>query len=308
MLSLWRRLPTIVRAVMAGLAVLVAGEIPWGGIAGYPFLAGWNLRVLPGVPWAVAPMALYLWLYWRYLDGAGWPRATAEARHTSLRANGLSGDIWGMSLFAGLIGLGALMAMLGVMSRLIRLPAESEPITVPAHMSVATVFLLLVMASIVAGVVEEAAFRGYMQGPIERRHGPTVAILVNGTVFGLAHYNHHPAAVFEMLPFYIGVAAVYGGLAYATNSILPGLVLHAGGDVFSLTRLWTTGLADWQVSAASPPLVWETGVDAAFVSSIVGFVVLGAGAAWAYSAVTRAARAASPSSHAVEPAAPTYRQ
>jgi hypothetical protein len=78
MRSLWRRLPTIVRAVMAGLAVLVAGTILWGGVAGYPFLAGWNLRVFPGVPWAVVPMALYLWLYWRHLDGAGWPRTTAE--------------------------------------------------------------------------------------------------------------------------------------------------------------------------------------------------------------------------------------
>jgi len=191
------------------------------------------------------------------------------------------------------------------MSRLVILPSESEPITVPPQMPFVTVFLLLVMASIVAGVVEEAAFRGYMQGPIERRHGPSVAILVNGSMFGLAHYNHHPASVFVMLPFYIGVAAVYGGLAYSTNSILPGLVLHAGGDVFSLTRLWTTGLADWQVSAASPALIWETGVDAAFVRSVVVFVLLGAAALWAYSAVARAAQAAAPPHHPLEPAART---
>ena len=33
------------------------------------------------------------------------------------------------------------------------------------------------------------------------------------------------------MPYYLAVAAVYGALAYFTNSILPSLVLHAGGNV-----------------------------------------------------------------------------
>jgi membrane protease YdiL (CAAX protease family) len=154
-----------------------------------------------------------------------------------------------------------------------------------------TAFPLLVMGSVVAGVVEEAGFRGYMQGPIERRHGPIVAILLNGALFGLAHFTHHPASVVAMLPFYLAVAAVYGGLAYATNSILPGMVLHAGGDVFSLTRLWTTGQPEWQVSAKPPVLIWETGADAAFWGYVAAFLLLGSGAAWAYTALAGAARA-----------------
>ena len=292
MLSLWRRLPIILRAVIAGLTVATTGTLPWA------FLGAWNLRVIPSVPWAILPMALYLWLYWQYLNGAGWPRTSAEGRRRGLRANGLSGDLWGMSLFAGMIGLAVLLPLLGIMSRLVRLPAESQPITVPPQMPSITVFLLLVMASIVAGVVEEASFRGYMQGSIERQHGPIVAILINGTFFGLGHYNHHPASVFAMLPFYIAVAAVYGGLAYATNSILPGLVLHAGGDVFSLTRLWTTGRPEWQVSAIPPALIWETGADAAFLGYVTVFLLLGAGAVWAYSALASTARAARASSAA----------
>jgi membrane protease YdiL (CAAX protease family) len=292
--SLWRRLPVIVRAVIAGFAVLAIGEAPWGGIAGHAGLAGWNGRVWVGAPWALVPMALYLWLYWRYLGGAGSPRTTAEARRTSLRANALSADVWGMSLLAGLLGLATLLPLSRVLGRLVTLPAEAEPITAPAHMPFATMFLLLVMASIVAGVVEETAFRGYMQGPIERRYGPVVAILVTGVVFGLAHYNHHPAAALTMLPFYIAVAAVYGGIAYATNSILPAVVLHAAGDVFSLGRLWLTGQPEWQASAspATPTLVWQTGVDFPFVRSVIVFGVLSAAAIWAYSALARTARAA----------------
>jgi hypothetical protein len=59
-LSLWQRVPAIVRAVISGVLVLYAGGIPWGGIAGYRFLAGWNNSVLVTVPWAIVPMGLYL--------------------------------------------------------------------------------------------------------------------------------------------------------------------------------------------------------------------------------------------------------
>ena len=97
-----------------------------------------------------------------------------------------------------------------------------------------------------------------------------------------------------MLPFYIGVTAVYGGLAWATDSILLGLVLHATGDVFSLTRLWITGRPEWQLTTtAPPPLIWETGVDAAFVRSLLVFVALAATTSWAYWALGRATRATS---------------
>jgi Type II CAAX prenyl endopeptidase Rce1-like len=153
-----------------------------------------------------------------------------------------------------------------------------------------TAFVLLVMASLVAGVAEEAAFRGYMQGPIERRHGPLAAILVSGAAFGFAHYYHHPASVVAMLPYYLTVSAVYGGLAYLTNSILPSLVLHAGGDVWSLTRLWATGRPEWQVAGEAPRLIWESGIDVAFLGSAGAFAFVGAGALLAYRGLARAVR------------------
>ena len=43
-----------------------------------------------------------------------------------------------------------------------------------------------------AGVLEEAAFRGYMQAPIERRHGPLVGMGVVAVVFTLAHLGTFP--------------------------------------------------------------------------------------------------------------------
>jgi membrane protease YdiL (CAAX protease family) len=142
------------------------------------------------------------------------------------------------------------------------------------------------MQSVVAGVTEEAAFRGYMQSPIERRYGLAVAILVNGALFGLLHFGNHPRDVLLMLPYYIAVAAVYGGLTWAADSILPALVLHSAGDIVVLTRWWATGLPEWQLAATPPPLVWEHGIDTSFVLTALSSVVLAISTALAYRAVS----------------------
>jgi membrane protease YdiL (CAAX protease family) len=185
---------------------------------------------------------------------------------------------------AGALGFGALLAFLAVTARLVHLP-PSEPIRVPAEMPAVTAFLLLVMASIVAGVTEEAAFRGYMQGMIERRHGVVLAVIVSGALFGLLHFPNHPADVFPMLPYYVAVSAVYGGLTWAADSILPALVLHSAGDVIVLTRWWLTGRPEWQVGSTPPPLIWEEGVDLAFGLSVAAAVGLALMTAQAYRGV-----------------------
>jgi membrane protease YdiL (CAAX protease family) len=171
------------------------------------------------------------------------------------------------------VGFATLLALLSVAARLVQLPASTSIIT-PPHMPVVTVVLLLTMQSIVAGVTEEAAFRGYMQSMVERRHGILIAILVNGIVFGLLHFGNHPRDVLLMLPYYVAVSAVYSGLTWAADSILPALVLHSAGDVVVLTRWWATGRPEWQLTATAPRLVWERGIDAPFVFTAIIFVVL----------------------------------
>ena len=207
-------------------------------------------------------------------------------RRANLRAKGLPAGVWGPALAAGALGFAALLALLVVATRLVRLPS-ALPIATPAEMPAATALLLLAMASVVAGVTEEAAFRGYMQSMVERRLGVTVAILANGTLFGLLHFGNHPADVFLMLPYYIAVSAVYGGLTWAADSILPALVLHSVGDIVVLTRWWATGRPEWQVTATPPPLVWDSGIDTSFVLAASASIVLARLTARAYGALRR---------------------
>jgi membrane protease YdiL (CAAX protease family) len=270
---------TITLALMTGTVVLLAGGLPWGG-----FLAPANLRIGVVVPWAILPMSIYLLCYWKFIGGRWGSKSSAGMRRANLRANPLPAELWSASLAAGLLGFAALVALIMLMGRLVNLPA-SGALTTPAGMPLMTTVALLVMASIVAGVTEEAAFRGYMQGPIERQYGLAVAILFNGAAFGLLHFPNHGADVWMMLPYYIAVSAVYSGLTWAADSILPALVLHSGGDVWSLVRLWASGRPEWQMQPDSAGLVWQTGVDAGFLITMAAFVGLSALTVWAYTGV-----------------------
>ena len=243
-----------------------------------------NFRFLSHVPWAVPVMAVYLWGFWRYLDGDGPPEETREFRRQSLRANRLSGTAWAWSLFAGGLGLVALVVALRVLNRLVELPQQAmpNPSNVPAY----TVWTLVLAGAPIAGLVEEAAFRGYMQGPIERRYGLFVSILITGTMFALVHLDFTPV----LWPYYIAVSALYGTVAFLTNSVWPAVVLHTSGNVYSNIDLLLHGRADWQAPAGFTDLVWTTGVDSAFLQLMAALLISVAAMLWAYTrlaAVTR---------------------
>ena len=240
---------TILAAAATGVVVLLAGNLLWAA------LGSWNLRIGTMVPWAIVPTALYLWTYWRVIAGPWGALSSSADRRAKLRANGLPARIWWASLAAGLLGFATLIALLVVAARLVRLPS-GPPITIPVEMPIVTALSLLVMQSIVAGVSEEAAFRGYMQSMIERRYGLAVAITRQ-------RYALRPAALQQSSRRCVVDASCTtspsrpctGGLTWAANSILPALVLHCAGDIVVLTRWWLTGRPEWQIGATTPPLV-----------------------------------------------------
>ena len=145
---------------------------------------------------------------------------------------------------------------------------------------------LLLMAAPVAGLVEEAAFRGYMQGPIERRYGLAVSILITGTMFAVAHLDF----TLILWPYYVAVAAIYGVVTHLTNSVLPAVVLHTGGNLYSNIDLWLHGQAEWQASSGPAALIWNAGADASFWMGSLALFLAAAATVWAYFRLARAAR------------------
>lgn len=169
-------------------------------------------------------------------------------------------------------------------NRLVVLPQQQLPDL--SKIPSVTVVSLLVVAAPVAGIVEEAAFRGYMQGPIERRHGFAIAILITGMMFAVAHLDFTPV----LWPYYVAVSAIYGGVTYLTNSILAAVVLHTCGNLYSNFDLWYRGHAEWQASAGIAALVWKSGVDRSFWLTCIAFAFVASAMVWAYFMLARAAR------------------
>ena len=267
----------VVLAVLAGLLVVLAGTLPRNLL----FLA--NLHYFATIPWAVPVSAAYLYLFWRYVGGAGPPESTAQQRREALGANRISARVWIWSLVAGTLGIVALVLALRVANQMVMLPQQQVPDL--SHIPRVTVWALLLMGAPIAGVVEESAFRGYMQRPIERRYGLPIAILITGTMFAVVHLDFTPI----LWPYYVAVAAIYGTVTYLTDSILPAIVLHTCGNIYSNSLLLVYGQAEWQAAADPAALIWKTGTDRAFWEQVSAFVLVTAVMVWAYRMLARAA-------------------
>ncbi len=220
----WGRLPAVVRGIVAGLVILQIGQIPPG-----VFLL-FNLKFTPNIPWFLLTTAVWLWFFWQYLNGKGWPEATAQARSKNLRAHPIPGRIWLWSLLAGGLGMAGVMCLAFLTARLANVPqaAFNPPFDISAYPLWTKISIFLSIAA-VAGVVEEAAFRGYMLSSIQRRHGWMAGILIAGLMFYLAHIGHAYATI-AFLPFFLTYSFLQGILVYLTRSILPSVVLHAVTD------------------------------------------------------------------------------
>ena len=199
-----------------GIVVLLAGNLPWGVL-----LVPLNLRVARVVPSAVLPMAIYPWCYWKHIGGSWGSKATAGERRANLRAIALSVKMWGASLGAGLLGFATIAVMLVLMSRLTNLPS-SAPLMAAEGMPSITMFVSVVMSSVVAGIREVLPSAATCK---DLSNGDTVWLSpfsLTGRAFGLLHFPNHPADVWIMLPYYIAVSAVYGGRTWAaTRSCRP---------------------------------------------------------------------------------------
>jgi membrane protease YdiL (CAAX protease family) len=212
-----------------------------------------NLKTSPAVPWAIALMAVLLWLVWQYVGGKWWPRSTANARRHFLRANRISRKILGWAIVAGALSIVALSGYWIVIVQLVKMPGN--PLPDFSGYPLLTVVLTLVMAAIVGAVAEEAAFRGYFQVALERELSAPVAIVISSLLISPAH-GLTQGFLWPTLLWYFFADVMFGVLAYLTNSILPGIVIHAAGLLVFFSLIWP---AD-----RSRRLVTDGGADAWF--------------------------------------------
>lgn len=217
-----------VRPVLAGLLIAVMGTVPW------TVMARRNATFRPDVPWAALATIAYLALLIAWLNGAGWPRRTATWRRWHLRlwpsrevmdrdtSTGVSSRL--LAALPLVVGWGVLTIIWILISR------PAQPPDVSAYTTTAFRFSVFFVGPLVSGVVEEAAFRGYMQRGLEA-FGVERAVLTTSVVFTLLHAVHGLGTLLVVGPGFFVVSVLYGFLAVRTGTVIPGMILHTLGDL-----------------------------------------------------------------------------
>jgi membrane protease YdiL (CAAX protease family) len=247
--KLWKKIPAFVRGPVVGIAVLLAGLQPAG------ILLKMNLTQETPIPWSLVPVAIWLYFVMRWLGGWGFPAANGSRRAELLRAHKLRTELrkptWISSVLLAVVIIS--MSVLSYGSQtfdfsqfgLITLILEAPP-----GMALASILALAAMS----GLIEEAAFRGYMQRILEDSYSPGVSIAIVAVIFAIVH----PQPPVFVLVFAVG-ASGWGIVAFLGGSIRPLIVVHALVDLLSITVFYfrpellsTLADYDWTQSGITP--------------------------------------------------------
>ena len=87
-----------------------------------------------------------------------------------------------------------------------------------------TVILLVISVCLLAPLLEELFFRGYLFVAVASKVGPHAAAVATGLLFGLAHVSAVPL---KILPVLATLGIGLGWLRHQTGSIVPGIGVHA---------------------------------------------------------------------------------
>lgn len=92
---------------------------------------------------------------------------------------------------------------------------------------------LWIAVSLAAGFVEELTFRGYFQRQFASRLGTAPAILAQAVLFGATHGYQGTGPMLGITLF----ALLFGLMAWARGSLVPGMAAHAAVDVIAGLQL-----------------------------------------------------------------------
>ena len=246
----WARLPTALRAIISGLLMALIPANVW------PLLL-LNLGVPLAAVVEVAFLALYVW----WASDGGPPRTTQAARATAFRRGIPTPTQWSWGLIAALFFAISIHASIVLLFRIVPYPMATfrQGYDFSFIPSLPLKWIAVVVSATSAGICEETGFRGYMQRPLELRHGAPVAVLISSLFFTAVHLTKGWAMA-GMVPIVFGAGVLLGLLAWSSGSLIFGMIGHVMMDI-GLFAYWWTGVAG---NFTAKPIS-ETGVDQPFL-------------------------------------------
>ena len=238
--------------VLVALVLWVLWQVPV-----YAFL---QMPPRLGMLWLIATAAFFLWCH---AAPGGWGtrrgRATGRVRPIPAGTRPL------LAALAPVMSAGALSMwmLLGALGAETEGPLPRQIVEYGERPGGALVLLVLIVG--VAPLIEEFAFRGWMQRPLERALGPAPAIALTALLFAAAHLQ--PSGI----PIRLAGGAALGYAVWATRSIWSGVALHmawnAGVLLFGFVfPRFDPAEGGWRLVLAA---------TAALAASAGAFVVLG---------------------------------
>lgn len=216
----WRR---VLDALFTRAGLLVV----WGLLLGVVF----SIPPAFASVWVVAVLAAFLHRY-AFSSSARGRRERAAAYVRPLRANATYASIAAVSLAIAFVPWQVLYAVV--------LPATQESASaMQRYFERPMGWLPVVLASIVAGpVIEEFAFRGWIQRLLTRALRPSVAIVISAVLFAAAHLDVRTAA------YHFVSGVLFGIVVYRARSVWAGVMVHAATNTSARIVSVATGDAD----------------------------------------------------------------
>ncbi|MFC2148042.1 CPBP family intramembrane glutamic endopeptidase [uncultured Eudoraea sp.] len=248
----WMKVPLVLRSILIGFGVSSLGVGIWTIVA----------MSLPG-PWSVLLMATILIFFWMYFSGKWKPSNTQAFRRFCIRQINLKKPVWIWGLVAAFFIVLFLHSSWILTFRIVEFQPEIfKTLSFINDVPALQAWSAIIGISMVAGICEEVGYRGYLQKPLEQKYGPIVAISISSIIFIVIHL-HQAWLVSILVPAFF-ISFMIGYLAYATNSLIPGIMAHVTFDIINVSYWWSDVMGTFERKPIS-----VTGVDNHFIITVI---------------------------------------
>jgi membrane protease YdiL (CAAX protease family) len=220
----------LARSALVALTITFLPQGIWSA------LIGLNLRVTPRIPWAVAAVVVAVWLIARYLQTRRRSADEPGNRHRPPRASVVSRPVLLWSWLAGGCSLIALVGYWIVLASFVGMPGSVLPDL--SGYPWWTAALAIVTGAAISPLCEQAGLWGYWQVELERQFSGRTAILVTAITFAVLPHPPAHAALWAKWFFFFLTGLMFSTMAFVTDSILPGLTVHAVSLLTFFVLVW----------------------------------------------------------------------
>ena len=222
--------------------------VPWTRRDVWLGLAVFGLLVVAAIPFALLAQARSLELDLGLAISLGELLLLVPVWTLTVRKYGVGWDALGLRGFKGeMLGLGCGLMLLSLLFNLVYglflglFGLRIQPDLVPLLAQLSSPWLLLIGGAIVAPVVEEVFFRGFVFAGLRPRYGWQRAAVISSALFALIHLV--PTAI---IPIFI-LGYIFAYLYQRSNSIWPAILMHSATNALALGAAYVVANTDFSL-------------------------------------------------------------